>query len=228
MRLRIILWGLLLSFFSLEVSAGHSFTDELQNPQKPINKKTRIQPSANKKEAAAQPEAKSADKKAIASERYIALKTNIAYDAIAIPNLAVEMQFSKHISVELPVMLSFWDLTQKRAIRTIAIQPEARWWMRQAGAGHFFGVHVNVGWFNAKWEDDRYQSTDRPLLGAGLSYGYLLPLSTHWGAEFTLGAGYANMKYDTYYNIDNGAKIGTESRNYWGITRIGLSLSYRF
>lgn len=228
MRLRIILWGLLLSFFSLEVSAGHSFTDELQNPQKPINKKTRIQPSASKKEASAQPETKSADKKAIASERYIALKTNIAYDAIAIPNLAVEAQFSKHISVELPVMFSFWDLSRERAIRTIAIQPEARWWLRQVGAGHFFGVHANVGWFNAKWKDDRYQSTDRPLLGAGLSYGYLLPLSTHWGAEFTLGAGYANMKYDTYYNIDNGARIGTESRNYWGITRIGLSLSYRF
>ena len=42
------------------------------------------------------------------------------------------------------------------------------------------------------------------------------------------GAGYANMKYDTYYNIDNGALIETKSRNYWGITRLGISLSYHF
>lgn len=158
----------------------------------------------------------------------MALKTNIAYDAAGLPNLAFEMQFSKHISVELPVICSFWDISQKHAVRAVAIQPEGRWWLKQPGAGHFFGVHAHVAWFNVKWQEDRYQNTDRPLLGAGVSYGYLLPLSKHWGAEFSLGAGYAHMKYNTYYNIDNGAQIGTETRNYWGITRVGLSLSYRF
>ena len=56
----------------------------------------------------------------------------------------------------------------------------------------------------------------------------LFKVSGPLGKEFTLGAGYANMKYDTYYNIDNGAQIETRSRNYWGITRLGLSLSYHF
>lgn len=162
------------------------------------------------------------------SERYIALKSNIAYDAAGLPNLAFEMQFCKHISVELPVICSFWDISQKHAVRTVAIQPEGRWWLKHPGDGHFFGLHAHVAWFNVKWQEDRYQNTDRPLLGAGVSYGYLLPLSKHWGAEFSLGAGYAHIKYNTYYNIDNGAQIGTETRNYWGITRIGLSLSYRF
>ncbi|MBP8872460.1 MAG: DUF3575 domain-containing protein, partial [Bacteroides sp.] len=74
----------------------------------------------------------------------------------------------------------------------------------------------------------RYQSEQYPLLGAGISYGYKLPFSEHWGAEFTLGAGYANMKYNTYYNIENGAKLDTRKRNYWGITRVGASLIYRF
>ena len=137
-----------------------------------------------------------------ASERYMALKTNIAYDAIAVPNLAFEMQFSKHISVELPVMFSGWDISDKHAVRTFAVQPEGRWWLEKAGTGHFFGVHAHMALFNVKWDENRYQSTDRPLLGAGVSYGYKLPFSRHWGAEFTLGAGYANMKYNTYYNID--------------------------
>ena len=97
-----------------------------------------------------------------------------------------------------------------------------------AGKGHFFGVHVHAAWFNLKWEDTRYQSEQYPLLGAGISYGYKLPFSEHWGAEFTLGAGYANMKYNTYYNIENGAKLDTRKRNYWGITRAGASLVYRF
>lgn len=127
------------------------------------------------------------------SERYMALKSNIAYDAAGLPNLAFEMQFSKHISVELPVICSFWDISQKHAVRTVAIQPEGRWWLKQLGAGHFFGVHAHVAWFNVKWQKDRYQNTDRPLLGAGVSYGYLLPLSKHWGAEFSLGAGYRHI-----------------------------------
>lgn len=100
--------------------------------------------------------------------------------------------------------------------------------MKSAGEGHFFGLHAHAAWFNLKWEDTRYQSEQYPLLGAGISYGYKLPFSEHWGAEFTLGAGYANMKYNTYYNIENGAKLDTRKRNYWGITRVGASLIYRF
>lgn len=237
-------------------SAMQQEPQQPQNPQKAQQKKPRIQTSASEKEVvfkpltetgkkqiaapkkgAASPKGVASSKEVTApqkkkkengSERYMALKTNIAYDAAGLPNLAFEMQFSKHISVELPVICSFWDISQKHAVRAVAIQPEGRWWLKQPGAGHFFGVHAHVAWFNVKWQEDRYQNTDRPLLGAGVNYGYLLPLSKHWGAEFSLGAGYAHMKYNTYYNIDNGAQIGTETRNYWGITRVGLSLSYRF
>lgn len=175
------------------------------------------------KRAAKQPAAKEK------GPRYITIKNNLAYQAIAVSNLAVEVQCSKHLSVELPLIWSFWDMEQEHGIRTFALQPEARWWTgNEVGRGHFFGVHAHVGWFNVKWNDNRYQSNDRPLLGAGISYGYKLPLGNHWGAEFSLGAGYANMRYDTYYNIDNGAKIDTRVRDYWGITRVGLSLVYRF
>lgn len=162
-------------------------------------------------------------------QRYIAVKTNLAYHAALVNNLAVEMQLSKHLSVELPLIWSSSEFNDKHALRAFAVQPEVRWWMSEAGRGHFFGLHAHVAWFNVKWENNRYQDVDRPLLGGGLSYGYLLPLSAHWGAEFTLGAGYANMKYDTYYNIDNGALFSTDdTKHYWGITRVGLSLVYRF
>ena len=79
-----------------------------------------------------------------------------------------------------------------------------------------------------RWEKNRYQDTGRPLLGAGVSYGYVQPLTGHLKAEFTFGAGYANIKYDTFYNVDNGALLSTRTRIYWGITRVGLSLIYQF
>lgn len=162
------------------------------------------------------------------SSRYLAVKTNLAAWAGTIMNLAADVQVSEHFSVELPVLWCPWYVSSEHAIKTFTVQPEARYWLSKPGKGHFFGVHAHVGWFNVKWNRDRYQDTDRPLLGAGISYGYLLPFNAHWAGEFTLGAGYANMRYDTWYNIDNGARIDTRTKNYWGITRVGLSVVYRF
>lgn len=162
------------------------------------------------------------------SSRYVAVKTNLAAWAGTIMNLAADVQVARHWSVELPVLWCPWYVSSEHAIKTFILQPEARYWLSKPGKGHFFGVHAHVGWFNVKWNRDRYQDTDRPLLGAGISYGYLLPFNEHWAGEFTLGAGYANMRYDTYYNIDNGARIDTRTKNYWGITRVGLSVVYRF
>lgn len=162
------------------------------------------------------------------SGRYLGVKTNLAAWAGTIMNVAADVQVSRHISVELPVLWCPWYVSDKHAVKTFTIQPEGRYWPGKPGEGHFFGVHAHVGWFSVKWNKDRYQDTGRPLLGAGISYGYLLPFSEHWAGEFTIGAGYANMKYDTYYNIDNGARIDTRTKNYWGITRVGISVVYRF
>lgn len=167
-------------------------------------------------------------KTSLSSGRYLGVKTNIAAWVGTIMNVAADVQVSEHFSVELPVLWCPWHISSKHAIKTFTIQPEARYWLAKPGTGHFFGVHAHVGWFNVKWNRDRYQDTDRPLLGAGISYGYLLPFNEHWAGEFTLGAGYANMRYDTYYNMDNGARIDTRTKNYWGITRVGLSVVYRF
>lgn len=211
---------------------------EQQQTETPVKAQQAEQQTVTAKEKAeaitAQPEqqpeqaVKITPETAYSSPRYLAVKTNLAAWAGTIMNLAADVQVSEHFSVELPVLWCPWYVSSEHAIKTFTIQPEARYWLSKPGKGHFFGVHAHVGWFNVKWNRDRYQDTDRPLLGAGISYGYLLPFNAHWAGEFTLGAGYANMRYDTYYNIDNGARIDTRTKNYWGITRVGLSVVYRF
>lgn len=84
-----------------------------------------------------------------------------------------------------------------------------------------------ASWYNMRWNKYRYQNMEA-LLGTGLSYGYKLPLSEHWGAEFTLGAGYMRASYEKFFNVKNGLLIGSENKSIWGITRLGLSLIYRF
>ena len=158
-----------------------------------------------------------------------AVKTNVAYLAATVANLGVEYSFGDHYSVDLPVIYSPYTVARKYRLRFLAIQPEFRYWLKTPMQGHFFGVHLNIGAFNiAVDKEKRYQSPDG-FYGAGLSYGYALPFARHWAAEFTLGAGYVHTKYDTYYNIPNGARFEKgQSYNYWGLTKVGINLVYRF
>lgn len=216
--------------------------NKIAKGKKPVKGKKQVQVKGKKQAGKPAPSAKAnatAKKKAQAKgkrqpkkqkkeKRYVALKSNIPFQALSMHNLAVEVQVHKQVTVDFPVMWSVSDIEREHAVRGIAFQPEGRWWLKKAGTGHFFGIHAHAAWFNLKWEDTRYQTDKRPLLGAGISYGYKLPLSAHWGAEFNIGAGYANMKYDTFYNVENGAQLDTRIRHYWGITRVGISLVYRF
>ncbi len=182
------------------------------------------------KKGAAKKGAKAGESRVAApSANYRAFKVNVPYAAAVIQNLAFEWQTGRKMTVDIPVMWSFSDLTDRHGLRTIAIQPEARWWPgANPGYGHFLGAHLNLAWFNARWNDYRYQADSMPLMGAGISYGYRLNFTPNWGMEFNIGAGYAYMEYDRFYNIENGAKIDRRSYHYFGITRVGLSLVYRF
>ena len=158
-----------------------------------------------------------------------AINTNMAYWAATVANLGIEYSFGKHYSIDLPIIYSPYTIARDYQLRLLAVQPELRYWLRNPMQAHFFGVHLNIGAFNIAVDSkNRYQSPDG-FYGVGLSYGYMLPFARHWAAEFTIGAGYVHSKYDSFYNIPNGAcyKKGA-SYNYWGLTKIGIGVLYRF
>jgi len=158
-----------------------------------------------------------------------AVKTNVAYLAATVANIGVEYGFGKHCSVDLPIIYSPYTVARDYRLRFLAVQPEFRYWLKEPMKGHFLGAHLNIGAFNIAVDDkNRYQSPDG-FYGAGLSYGYVLPFARHWAAEFTIGAGYVHTKYDTYYNISNGTRFEKGiAYNYWGLTKVGIGLVYRF
>lgn len=158
-----------------------------------------------------------------------AIKTNVAYLAATVANLGVEFAFGKHYSVDLPIIYSPYTVARNYRLRFLAVQPEFRYWLGTPMKGHFFGAHLNIGAFNISVNDkNRYQSPDG-FYGAGISYGYVLPFARHWAAEFTVGAGYVHTKYDAYYNIPNGTRYEKGvPYNYWGLTKVGINLVYRF
>lgn len=158
-----------------------------------------------------------------------AIKSNALYLAAGVTNIGGEYAFHPHWSVDLPLVYSPYTIARRYRMRFLYIQPEARYWLDRPMKGHFFGVHLHAGVFNVSLDNkNRYQS-EKGFHGAGISYGYAMPLSRRWSMEFTIGVGYAFTKYCTYYNVPNGLRYEKDiPYHYWGLTKLGLNFVYRF
>lgn len=178
----------------------------------------------------------------------VAIKTNLLYDATATPNLGVEVGVGGKSTVNIVYGINPWKFSSsthgERYAKHWVLMPEYRWWTCSRLNGHFFGVHamggqLNVsnvdipvpGFFfsgvklNKAARDSRYQGA---FAGAGFTYGYQYPLSRHWNLEGEIGVGYAHVWYDQYPCGDCGQKIRDGHANYFGVTKIGLSIMYVF
>ena len=161
----------------------------------------------------------------------IAIKTNLLFDAILTANLGVEISPWVHWSFDIPVWYSPYNITSTRKIRLLAVQPEIRYWFKETMNGNFIGLHTHVVGFNIAINDHaRYQDPNHALWGMGMSYGYAMSLgnSERWGLEFNIGAGFAKYRYDAYHNQNNGERFKSGANCYWGITRAGVTLSYKW
>lgn len=161
-----------------------------------------------------------------------AVKTNLLYWAVAgIFNAGVEYTVGQQWSIDFPITYSPYTISNNWRMRTLSIQPEVRWWTAQTKKGHFFGLHGHVAYYNISVNGlDRYQDKDgkTPLWGFGVSYGYAFHLKNHWNMEAVIGAGYARLNYDIFYNVSNGARYANNIKNYWGITQAAVNLIYQF
>lgn len=171
----------------------------------------------------------------------LAIKTNLLYAATTTPNLALEYRLSDKSTANLAYGLNLFDFEGNAKFKHWALQPEYRYWFCETFNGHFVGAHLHGGQFNVSNGDPgfvnpnllpgRFQSvTDRRrqgyLYGAGLSYGYHWLLSPRWSLEGTVGAGYARIHYEAFDCPTCSPVQGDHVYNYWGVTKLGLSLIY--
>ena len=184
---------------------------------------------------------------ASAQAQEFAVKTNLLYDATTTPNLGIEIGVGAKNTVQLFYGLNPWTFDSKsgdRKAKHWLLMPEYRWWTCSKYNGHFFGVHLMGGQFNASniniplpgvffggdnirkgVQDSRYQGW---YAGVGATYGYQWILSRHWNLEAEIGVGYNHIWYDKYPCYECGAKIDSGNSNYAGITKLGLSIMYIF
>lgn len=167
----------------------------------------------------------------LTSGRY-AVKTNVLMDLAGAVNLGVEVALCNRFSVDIPLYYSPYAYADSWSLKGFAVQPELRFWLgKGAFSGCFVGVHGEMGVFNvATSEDYRYESyNNEPSWGVGLSCGYAMKLSERLGAEFAIGAGYVDMTYNKYYNTEGGKLVDENvQKDYWGLTKLSIGLSYSF
>lgn len=157
------------------------------------------------------------------SQRF-AIKTNGLSWLTLAPNIEGEVRLSERITGSLSLNYKPWHvLSDNRKVTGLSIQPEVRYWFCQTYYQHFMGIHMNYADYNTGLKEHRYQGN---LLGAGLTYGYQIILSDKWNMEFSMGAGYARFNHDVYDRPKCGAFLGKEKKDYFGLTKLAISIVY--
>lgn len=162
------------------------------------------------------------------------LKTNLITWATTTPNLGFEMKTADQYTVQLFGSYNPFTLKANNKLKHWLVQPEVRWWTKEAFNGHFIGMHLIGGQFNAgginmpfgllpDLDTHRYEGWG---IGGGISYGYQWKLSDRWNLEASLGLGYARLSYDKFPCEKCSKKIGEEKKNYFGPTKVALSIIY--
>lgn len=144
-----------------------------------------------------------------ANAQVVGIKSNLLYDATASPSLGIEVGLAPRFTLDVSGSLNLWNWKNNMKWKHWMVQPELRYWTCQRFAGHFFALHGLGGQFNFGniKNNIRFLGTDFSVLsneryegwavGAGLGYGYALPLGKHWNLEFEVGAG-------AIYSVANG------------------------
>ena len=162
------------------------------------------------------------------------LKTNLPAWLMLWTNIAAEIDCAPHWSVTVPVYYSGFNYFKRDLKwRVLAIQPEARYWIRPDNNGFFTGAHAGIAWYNYAFGGNyRYQDHKRstPALGGGISVGYRFCVSKNrkWWMEASVGAGIYRMDYDVFLNKPNGLLVDRRKRTFYGIDNAAFSICYQF
>lgn len=165
-----------------------------------------------------------------AYNKVILLKNNLLYDIALVANIGVEFGLNRHLSLDIPLTFSPYNITYKFRLRSLTIQPALRYWFGETMSGLFASLYGNFGYYDiGLGGKTRWQNTWRkPLYGGGAGFGYAKRFGkgNKWGIEAEIGFGYAHLPLDYFYNIPNGAQYHSNTKNYWGPTKANVGISY--
>ena len=169
---------------------------------------------------------------------YMDIRTNMLYDAALVPNLGVEFYLDQNFTIGGDWMYAWWSKNSRhRYWRLYGGEIYGRWYFgglakRKPLAGHHLGVYMqcvtydfefgNKGWMGGR---PGWSLWERANWGAGIEYGFSLPVAKRINIDFSLGVGYFGGKVLDYEVVDDHYVWQATKRRHWfGPTRAQISL----
>lgn len=158
----------------------------------------------------------------------VALKTNLLYDVLLVPNIGIEVSLGKQWTVAGEGMLAWWSSDNKH-----------RYWQTYGGyltvrrylnanqspfTGHHVGAYGLALTYDVEWGGKGYQASKFGF-GGGLEYGYSMAVGRRLNLDFSLGIGYQGGEYKEYEpQGDRYMWQATRQRHWFGPTKAEVSL----
>ena len=160
----------------------------------------------------------------------VAIKTNLLYDAVLVPNIGAEVNCYKNFTFYTDLMYAGWRFPSKHFYWDLyGLQVGIRkYFGRQAGirsfTGHHIGFYANAFAYDLQ-AGNIGQQTPSVNLGGGLDYGYSFPITPAMNIDLEFGLGYLGGKYYEYIvEDDHNTWQGTVRRAWFGPTKASVSL----
>ena len=165
-----------------------------------------------------------------------AVKTNALYWGTLSPNIGGEIVLVDNFTFELTTSFNPFTFSNNRQWQHWMVTGEVRWWVFEPFSAHFFGLHYvggtyNVGGFSlpfSTFDGLKNQRARGNANGVGLTYGYSWIIGNRLTLEAMIGGGFTRFNYDTFPLGSNGSSTGSSTRNFFGPTRIGVSVAHVF
>lgn len=160
---------------------------------------------------------------------YFALKSNLLYDALLVPNLSLEASIGSGWTLGAGGMLAWWSKDAKhRYWRIYGGGLEIRKYFGTLSKskplqGHHLCIYGDFLTYDFEFGAKGYQS--KATYAAGIKYGYSHPIANRLNLDFALGIGYLHSNYKTYVPRD-GCYVyqETKKRKWLGPTQAEISL----
>lgn len=171
-----------------------------------------------------------------------ALRTNMLLDVFGVPGIGAELSLGQHLSLQGEWMYAWWSHRADNFFwRLYGGDIGVRWWFGKQAArrrlsGHHIGVYAQALIWDFEFGKRGYMGGvpgdaiwQRANIGAGVEYGYSLPVADRWNIDFCIGIGYLGGSYREYLPLC-GQYVWqrTKNLNYVGPTKAEIALVYRF
>ena len=161
---------------------------------------------------------------------YMAVKSNLLYDALVIPNIGAEVGICKGLTIG-GYYQNIWlrNAARLRWYRLEGFEAEIKYYInkeRRPFKGHHIGIYGQLLTWDFTHKGRGYLA-ERWAYGGGISYGYILPIARRLNLDFEVGVGYLGGNMHEYVPMD-GHRVwqSVEPFHWTGPTKLGVTLQW--